>query len=154
MGSGQLTAFLRHLHDLTNPGGSAVPSDTELLGRFVARRDELAFAQLVHRHGPMVFGVCRRLLVAEQDAEDAFQATFLLLARKAASISNRASLGGWLHAVARRTAVRARAGAALRRRHEQAVREAQQEDFITAIAWRDLQPLLAEEAGGLPEALA
>src|SRR5207253_4232819 len=91
------------------------------------------------------------LLGNEHDVEDAFQATFLTLARKAGSISNRASLGGWLHAVARRTAIRARAQATLRRRHEQAVREARQEDFITAVAWRDLQPLLDEEVGRLPE---
>src|SRR5262249_42084025 len=77
--------------------------------------------------------------------------TFLTLARKAPSISNGASLGGWLHAVARRTALRARAEAALRRRHELAVPESRQEDFITAVAWRDLQPLLDEEVGRLPE---
>ncbi|MBI1914275.1 MAG: sigma-70 family RNA polymerase sigma factor [Planctomycetes bacterium] len=151
MGSAQLTGFLRHLHSLTNPEGSSEPPDAELLGRFVARRDEPAFTLLVRRHGPMVLGVCRRVLGNEHDVEDAFQATFLTLARKAGSISNRASLGGWLHAVARRTAIRARAAAALRRRHEQAVRESRPEDFITAVAWRELQPLLDEEVGRLPE---
>ncbi len=93
MGSAQLTGFLRHLHSLTNPEGSSEPSDADLLGRFVARRDEAAFTLLVRRHGPMVLGVCRRLLGNEHDVEDAFQATFLTLARKAGSISNRASLG-------------------------------------------------------------
>src|SRR6266540_4228888 len=101
MGSGQLTAFLRHLHNLAVPDGPGELSDAELVGRFVTRRDDAAFALLVRRHGPMVFGVCRRLLGNEHDVEDAFQATFLILARKADSISNPVSLGGWLHAVAR-----------------------------------------------------
>src|SRR5579883_1122887 len=90
-------------------------TDADLLGRFVHRRDEVAFEALVHRHGPMVLGVCRRILRHEQDAEDAFQATFLVLVRKAASLRSPQTLGNWLYGVARRTALEARAAAARRR---------------------------------------
>src|SRR5690349_15437668 len=78
--------------------------DEELLKQFVARRDEAAFAVLVRRHGPMVWGVCRRALVHRQDAEDAFQATFLVLVRKAGSIGRPKLLANWLFGVARRAA--------------------------------------------------
>jgi RNA polymerase sigma factor (sigma-70 family) len=93
-------------------------SDGELLERFVKRRDESAFAALVVKHGPMVFGVCRRRLHQAQDAEDAFQATFLILVRKAASIGKRELLGNWLYGVAVRVAARARLVAARRHARE------------------------------------
>jgi RNA polymerase sigma-70 factor (ECF subfamily) len=76
--------------------------DAQLLEQFVRRRDETAFEALLYRHGPLVFGVCRRLLYNPQDAEDAFQATFLVLARKAGAIGRRALLGNWLYGVAPR----------------------------------------------------
>src|SRR5262245_11675674 len=82
--------------------------DGTLLEEFVCRQDEAAFQALVRRHGPMVFGVCRRILRHRQDAEDAFQASFLVLARKAASIQAREKLGNWLYGVAYRTALEAR----------------------------------------------
>jgi RNA polymerase sigma factor (sigma-70 family) len=95
-----------------------VVSDAELLERFVSRRDESAFAALMARHGPMVFGVCRRSLHHAQDAEDAFQATFLILVRKAADIGKRELLGNWLYGVASRVSARARLVAARRQTRE------------------------------------
>src|SRR6478609_3469864 len=98
-------------------------ADAELLQCFLARREEAAFAALVRRHGPMVLGVCRRLLRNEQDVEDAFQAAFLVLVRKAASIAQRELLGNWLYGVAYRTALDARSAAARRRAREKQVSE-------------------------------
>jgi RNA polymerase sigma factor (sigma-70 family) len=93
--------------------------DADLLGRFVHRRDEAAFEALVRRHGPMVFGVCLRILRQPQDAEDAFQATFLVLARKAACVRPREMLGNWLYGVAQQTAVRVRSATYKRSQREQ-----------------------------------
>src|SRR5262245_22948586 len=107
MASTQLTQAVRRVRTLID--GPAEATDGQLLERFAARREESAFAALLRRHGPMVLGVCRRLLRHEQDAEDAFQATFLLLARGASSIRRSESVAGWLHGVARRLAVKARA---------------------------------------------
>jgi RNA polymerase sigma factor (sigma-70 family) len=98
----------------------AGPSDGELLSRFAAARDEAAFAALLGRHGPLVLSVCRRVLGHEQDAEDAFQATFLVLACKAGSVAGRESVGSWLYGVAFRTATRARRAGDRRRRREAA----------------------------------
>ena len=93
-------------------------SDGELLARYLANRNADAFAALVRRHGPMVRGVCRRILRHEHDAEDAFQATFLVLVRKANTIKPKDVVGNWLYGVAYQTAVRARALAAKRRGRE------------------------------------
>src|SRR5262245_40769793 len=90
-------------------------TDGQLLECFLARREEAAFAALVRRHGPMVLGVCRRVLHNAHDAEDAFQATFLVLVRKAASFLPRRALGNWLYGVAHHTALKARAAAVRRR---------------------------------------
>ena len=90
--------------------------DAQLLERFVRLRDETAFEALLHRHGPLVFGVCRKFLYNPHDAEDAFQATFLVLARKADSVAPRSQLGHWLYGVACRVAARARKTALLRAR--------------------------------------
>src|SRR5579884_3050034 len=101
--------LLGQLHRLV--AGRAAPPDRDLLQRYLERRDESAFAALVERHGPLVLGVCRSVLRNGHDAEDAFQATFLVLARKAASIRRRDSLGSFLHGVAYHVARRARAAA-------------------------------------------
>ncbi|VTT98073.1 sigma-70 family rna polymerase sigma factor : RNA polymerase sigma factor, sigma-70 family OS=Singulisphaera acidiphila (strain ATCC BAA-1392 / DSM 18658 / VKM B-2454 / MOB10) GN=Sinac_6419 PE=4 SV=1: Sigma70_r2: Sigma70_r4_2 [Gemmataceae bacterium] len=97
--------------------GDGAACDGELLGRYLDARDPEAFAALVRRHGPMVLGVCRRVLRGA-DADDAFQATFLVLVKKAATVSPRTAVGGWLHGVAYHTAARARTAASRRRRRE------------------------------------
>ena len=109
---------LRQVERLFGHGTIAGLTDAELLERFVARRDEAAFAALVQRHGPMVLATCRRVLRDPHDAEDAFQAVFLVLVRKADSIHGCAALGGWLHRVAVRIAVQANDDAARRRVQE------------------------------------
>src|SRR5262245_35153602 len=111
--------WIRHLRTAVAVREGAGLSDGQLLEAFLARRDETAFAALVQRYGPMVLGVCRRILGGSTDAEDAWQAVFLVLARKAGSVRARERLGPWLHRVACRTALKARA--ALRRRHQREV---------------------------------
>src|SRR5579885_2554130 len=105
---GQPRSVIHHLRRaaLLQDGGGM--TDGLLLEVFLSRRDEAAFEALVQRYGPMVLGVCRRLLRHTHDAEDAFQATFLLLARKAASIKQRESVGSWLHRTAFRAALEAK----------------------------------------------
>jgi RND family efflux transporter MFP subunit len=105
MAEQSLHQLLRHLRRVASPTGL---SDAELLGRFTDNRDEAAFEALVWRHGPLVYGVCRRLLGHTQDAEDAFQASFLILARKAGGLRRRAAVAPWLYRVAERVARRAR----------------------------------------------
>jgi RNA polymerase sigma factor (sigma-70 family) len=124
--------------------------DPELLGRFHAEHDQAAFDALVQRHGAMVLDVCRSVLANEADAEDAFQTTFLVLARKAGSIRKAASLGSWLHGVAHRTALKLRAQSASRKKREARVpeREAPRPDEVS---WRDVRQVLHEELSGLGE---
>src|SRR5262249_28665480 len=109
---------LQHLRSALALRQGADPTDGQLLECFVSRREPAALAALVRRHAPMVWGVCLRILRHHQDAEDAFQATFLVLVRKAASITPRGMVGNWLYGVARRTALKARATAAKRRTRE------------------------------------
>ncbi len=111
MSSSVLKAGLRRLRGLDD-------SDEQLLYAFTSRRDESAFAALVRRHGPMVQGVCRRVLGHQQDAEDAFQATFLVLARNAMKLRRKTALASFLHGTAHRIALAAKRAAARRRKYE------------------------------------
>src|SRR5262245_27553286 len=108
MANGPRAAVLRHIQQWVGVQTKASLTDCQLLDEYARTRGEAAFAALVERHASLVFGVCRRMLNREQDAEDAFQATFLILARRAAAIRKRESLGAWLHGVARRVALKAR----------------------------------------------
>jgi RNA polymerase sigma factor (sigma-70 family) len=145
------SSLLRHLQRLAGAAESGVLADGQLLERFVRSRDEAAFEVLVWRHGPMIWGLCRRLLRQDSDAEDAFQATFLTLLRKAASISKRASVASWLYKVAYRVALAARARAAKRASQEQAVVTESMAAVEQDPVWRDLRPVLDEEVNRLPE---
>jgi RNA polymerase sigma-70 factor (ECF subfamily) len=118
--------------------------------RFASERDEEAFAVLVRRHGPLVLGVCRRVLGAAPDAEDAFQATFLVLARKAGSIRDPHLLGSWLYGVASRIARKARRAANKRQAREQQL-NGRVACAASASADPDLLPVLEEELRRLPE---
>src|SRR5438876_392038 len=123
MPAAPLGHVLRHVRKLAGGPCAPEPTDAELLERFVAFREESAFAALVERHGRLVWGVCKRVLAHEQDAEDAFQATFLALARHAPSIARRESVAGWLGTVARRVATKARTVMARRRARERQVED-------------------------------
>src|SRR5262245_56581978 len=107
MATSQLTGVVQILRRAGFP--QAGLTDGQLLESYIRSREETAFAALVHRHGPMVWGVCRRVLQSHHDAEDAFQATFLVLARKAASLTQTEKVGNWLYGVAHWTALKARA---------------------------------------------
>lgn len=125
-------------------------SDAHLLERFAFERDATAYEILVQRFGPMVFGVCRRILGDVHAAEDAFQATFLVLAQKAPSLLRRSLVGNWLYGVAYRTAKRARADAARRHSHERQAPMSSRSDPLQDVVWRDLRPVLDEEIHALP----
>src|SRR5471030_1013080 len=120
-------------------------TDGELLTLFLNSRDDAALAALVRRHAPMVWGVCQRLLRSHHDAEDAFQATFLVLVRKAASVVPREMVGNWLYGVARQTAFKARATMAKRRTRESREAEMPEPVVNKRDLWPDLQPLLEQE---------
>ena len=125
--------------------------DAQLLARFVSRRDEVAFATLVRRHGPMVLGVCRRVLRDWHLAQDCFQLTFLVLARKADSLRRPDALGPFLYGVACRTARKARARAARQRQKESHVRAVETTRESDEPIWNDLRPLLDENVNSLPD---
>jgi len=148
----------KQLDGLFRLGTAGQLSDEELLGRFVAQRDdaaEAAFAALVERHGPMVLGVCRRVLGDRHEAEDAFQATFLVLTRKASSIARREQLANWLFGVACRTALGARARATRRKAREHQRHAMCRSEVEPAgddqPALSELRAILDEELARLPE---
>ena len=147
-----MTTVIQHLRRTVLLRDAAAFNDGQLLDCFLTQREEAAFTALVRRHGPMVFGVCRRILTDAHDAEDAFQATFLVLARKAASIWPRDQVGPWLHGVALRTASKARCQKARRHVVERQAGAAREWELPSDdLLWRDLRPLLDAELQRLPE---
>lgn len=150
MAYGQLDKVMRFLRQTVVPDPSAV-TDRQLLERFAQKRDEQAFTVLVERHGPMVLAVCRRVLGDSHAAEDAFQATFLVLAQKAPTVRWQESVGGWLHEVAFRVAQKTRVEAARRRAHERQVPDVSTANPIADVSWRELRAVLDEELTRLPE---
>ena len=148
MAAGSPDRFPKHLQTLFTSGAIGGLDDGALLERFVASRDEAAFEVLVARHGPMVLRICRAALTDPDEADDAFQAVFLVLVRKAAAIRSRASVASWLFGVATRVAANAKFDAARRRKHEQ---QAARQSPATAAKPGD-EPL--ELAGVLHEELA
>jgi RNA polymerase sigma factor (sigma-70 family) len=153
MGEPHLHAVLQHVRKLAAGPAANPPSDRDLLDRFVAHRDEAAFAALLERHGAMVLGICRRVLRHAHDAEDAWQAAFLVLARKAASIRRKDALGAWLHGVAYHVATNLRRDLARRGAHEVPLREVGQADAAGDVTWREIRAVLDEELARLPERL-
>ncbi len=151
MSSSTLSAGIRHLRGKLAVQGRHEQSDEQLLQDFTGRCDDSAFAVLVHRHGPMVLNVCRRVLGHQQDAEDAFQATFLVLARNAAALRNKATLASFLHGTAFRTALKARQSAARRRKYEGQASSRMPADPADELSWREVRVLLDEEIDRLPE---
>lgn len=149
MAGNALREFLHRLRRSYGRRGEIETTDTELLRRFVTAQEEAAFEALVQRHGPMVLSVCRYVVQNANDAEDAFQATFLVFVRRAAAIRKPELLGNWLYGVAYRVAARARSQAARRRDREK--REV--EVMVTPPRWEDNEwrPILHEELNHLPE---
>jgi RNA polymerase sigma-70 factor (ECF subfamily) len=147
----QAGILFRHLRGLAAAGPLSQHPDRQLLERFTTGGDEAAFETLLRRHGPMVLGVCRRVLHDPHDADDAFQATFLVLTRKAASISKRDSVGGWLYQVAYNMALKAKASATARQRHERRAGDRSPVDPLTELTGRELVAVLDEVLQQLPE---
>jgi RNA polymerase sigma factor (sigma-70 family) len=163
MATQQLGTVLRHVRTLIHRRGSGELSDGELLARFAGRRDEDAFESLVRRHGPLVLGVCRRLLSDTHDADDAFQATFFVLARKATSIRKSESVASWLYGVAHRLAAQLRGRVNRRRGRERIATEIESDlmdsfpegimraDPMDEASRRELHAAVDEELAQLPE---
>jgi RNA polymerase sigma factor (sigma-70 family) len=148
MKAGSMQCLLHHIREAARPPGDKDGTDGQLLESFLAHRDEAAFEALVRRHGPMVLGVCRRVLNNAHDAEDAFQATFLILVRKARSVVPREQVGNWLYGVAYRTALEARRAMARRRTRE---KQAGPKPLAAEERNDDWQPVLDQELSRLPE---
>jgi RNA polymerase sigma factor (sigma-70 family) len=151
MAKKSLNGALQHLRKLAAVQNHRELTDPELLVRFVNAHDEAAFTVLIERHGPMVLGVCGRLLPNLHDAEDACQATFLVLARKAASIRKQRSLSSWLHGVACRAAANLRRDHARRKSRERECLAPTTKDPAAEVSWREVQAILDEELQRLPE---
>ena len=151
MANVQRGTTLTQIYRLFDEGTLAGLPDGRLLERYVVERDELAFETLVKRHGPMVTAVCRGVVEDPHDADDVFQAAFLLLARKAKSLWVDESLGGWLHRVASRIALQVRSESARRRDRERRSAELSPAQRDAAAAWDDTPTVVHEEIDRLPE---
>ena len=151
MGTSPRNEIINHLRRAVLRRDGAGLTDSQLLECYVLQREEAAFAALVHRHGPMVWGVCHRLLHHHQDTEDAFQATFLVLVRKASTLASRELLANWLYGVAYRTACKARGMIFKRRLRERQVTQMPEPKGLQNQTWPDLEPLLDEELSRLPD---
>jgi RNA polymerase sigma factor (sigma-70 family) len=149
--TGQTGTLLRQIATLVDAETTRDLTDAQLLQRFVERREQSAFAALVQRHGRLVWGVCRHLLGQEQDAEDAFQATFLVLARRAGAVHKTEALASFLHGVAYRVAMKAKQSARKRQARELLTGHRPQAQPPADLAWRELQAALDEEVARLPE---
>jgi RNA polymerase sigma factor (sigma-70 family) len=150
MATSQISGVLQHLRKTVQIQDGAGLTDGQLLEDYVSRHDPAALAVLVRRHGPMVWGVCRRVLVNYHDTEDAFQAAFLVLVRRASSIVPREMVVNWLYGVAHQTALKARATAARRRGRERQVAVMPELAETGHDLWRELRPLLDAELSRLP----
>lgn len=147
----QITDVVQHLCKAVLRHDDARLTDGQLLGRFIEQRDEAAIAALVRRHGPMVWGVCLRILRTHHDAEDAFQATFLVLLRKAGSVRKREMVGNWLYGVAHQTALKARQMVAKKSVRERQVMDMPEPAVKGQIHTCDLQAVLDQELSRLPD---
>jgi RNA polymerase sigma factor (sigma-70 family) len=151
MATAQLGAAVRHFERLYNEGTDSGLDDAQLLERFVTRHDVIAFESIIARHGPMVRSVCLGVLGNANDAEDAFQAAFLVLVRRAATIRGAHSLGGWLHKVAYRVAVQARVEVARRRSLERKVAKMERAETDAEEMSEELRAALHDEVARLPD---
>ncbi|MCU0706202.1 MAG: sigma-70 family RNA polymerase sigma factor, partial [Fimbriiglobus sp.] len=144
-----LQLVLRHADGLT----ADADGDAVLLRRFIATRDDAAFATLVKRHGPMVWAVCRQSVPHHSDAEDAFQATFLALAQSAKKVRTPDRLAGWLHAAAVRISAKAKRSFTRRAKHERATARPESDSPVSAASWGELQAAVHAEVADLPPSL-
>src|SRR5262245_9922365 len=150
MASGPMNQVVHQLRDMILRDG-VEPTDGQLLERFVKDREAAALEALVRRHGSMVWGVCRRVLANHHDAEDAFQATFLVLVRKASSVKPRDMVGNWLYGVAQQTALKARSTSAKRQAREKQVSAMPEPTAAPSDRVDDVAPFLDQELSRLPD---
>jgi RNA polymerase sigma factor (sigma-70 family) len=150
MAGSQLTSILRHIRHLVGGDHGGAASDRQLLHRYAECGDSDAFATLIERHGPLALGVCQRVLGNSHDAEDAFQAVFVVLARKAGASGWQESVGPWLHEVAHRVALRARGRAMRRAEHERRAADMRPSETTAEPAWTDVRSVLDDELERLP----
>ncbi len=151
MATRQINSVLQYIRRLAEGREASPWTDQQLLDRFINKKEEAAFAGLVQRHGPMILALGWRILRNREDAEDIFQAAFLVLARKARSIRKQESIGGWLYRVASRLALRVRAEAAKRGCPTPSKPKASPADPLAGISWREVCSALDEELARLPD---